>query len=80
MAKKTFEESLKSLEDIVKRLDEEDLSLEESIKAFEEGVKLSNLCGKKLEEAQQKVEILIKDQEGNLKPEPFIIDKEEEEV
>ncbi len=81
MKKKTFEESLQNLELLVRRLEEEDLSLEESLKAFEEGVKLSKFCAKKLDEAQQKVEILLKDQDDNLQPAPLeITERGEEEI
>ena len=60
MAIKKFEESLKKLETIVQKLEEGDLALEESLKLFEEGIKLSRLCTKQLEEAERKVEILLK--------------------
>ncbi len=64
MAKKiTFEEALAKLEEIAKVLEEGDLSLEESLKKFDEGVKLAAFCNEKLEEAQQKVDLLL--QKGN---------------
>lgn len=65
-----FEKSLEKLEDIVKNLESGELSLEDSIKAFEEGVALSSYCGKKLDEAQKKVEILL-NKNGSLTKEPF---------
>lgn len=71
MAAKKFDESLKKLEDIVGRLEEGDLALEESLKLFEEGIKLSRLCTKQLEEAEQKVEILLKNEEGSVTTKPF---------
>ena len=70
-----FEEALKRLETIVARLEEGDLPLEETLKAFEEGVKLAQSCSKKLDEAERKVEKLIRDQAGRLQTTPF----EEEE-
>jgi len=70
MKEKQFEDAMKELEDIVKRLESGDLSLEESLKIFEEGIALSRYCFKKLEEAEKKVSILIKDEEG-IKREPF---------
>ena len=70
MKEKQFEDAMKELEDIVKRLESGDLSLEESLKIFEEGVALSRYCFKKLEEAEKRVSILIKDEEG-IKREPF---------
>jgi exodeoxyribonuclease VII small subunit len=75
MAEKNFEASLARLEEIVKKLEKGDLPLEQSLKLFEEGVKLARVCNKRLEEAERKVEILLKDNEGKLAPKPF----EEEE-
>jgi len=71
MAKKNFEKALADLENIVQRLDENDLSLDESLSLFEEGIKLSRFCSQKLDAVENKVEILLKDDEGNLKKEPF---------
>ena len=70
MKEKKFEDAMRELEDIVKRLESGDLSLEESLKIFEEGVALSRNCFNKLEEAEKRVSILIKD-EGGIKREPF---------
>jgi exodeoxyribonuclease VII small subunit len=67
----TFEESLKKLEGIVAQLERGDLPLEDSIKMFEEGVRLSAECKQELENAESKVEILLKQRDGSLKPEPF---------
>jgi exodeoxyribonuclease VII small subunit len=71
----TFEESLKKLESIVDQLEKGDLPLEESLKLFEEGVGLSAACKKELDEAEGKVQMLIKQRDGSLKPEPFPIEK-----
>lgn len=71
MAIDKFETSLKKLEEIVKRLEGGSLSLEESLKAFEEGVKHSAFCSGKLDEAERRVEILLKQKDGSLKREPF---------
>lgn len=68
----SFEESLKKLETIVDRLEKGDLSLEESLKLFEEGVGLSNACKQELDAAEGKVEMLIKQRDGSLKPAPFL--------
>ncbi len=75
MAEKKFEAALARLEEIVQELEKGDLPLEQSLKLFEEGIKLSRICNKRLEEAERKVEILIKDKNGMMKAEPF----EEEE-
>jgi exodeoxyribonuclease VII small subunit len=67
----TFEESLKQLESIVTQLERGDLPLEESIKIFEEGMRLSAQCKQDLDSAESKVQILLKQRDGSLKPEPF---------
>ena len=74
MAIDKFETSLKKLEDIVKRLEGGSLSLEDSLKAFEEGVKHSAFCSGKLDEAERRIEILLKQKDGTLKREPFETD------
>lgn len=66
-----FEEALKKLEDIVNQLEKGDLSLEEALKAFEEGVRLSRICYKRLKEAERRIEVLMKDEDGNIQIEPF---------
>jgi exodeoxyribonuclease VII small subunit len=70
MKGKRFEDAMRELEDIVKRLESGDLPLEESLKIFEEGVALSRYCFSKLEEAEKRVSILVKD-EGGVKRVPF---------
>lgn len=71
MATEKFETSLKKLEEIVRRLEEGALPLEDALKAFEEGVKHSSFCAKKLDEAERRVEILLKRKDGTLSREPF---------
>jgi len=71
MAKERFEDALGKLEKIVSKLEKGDIPLEESLKRFEEGVRLSRWCNHKLDEAEKRVEILLKDKEGTLKPQPF---------
>ena len=67
----SFEKSLERLEDLIKRLEGGELSLEDSVKAFEEGVNLAKNCGKKLEQAEKKVEILLSAKNDTLEKEPF---------
>jgi exodeoxyribonuclease VII small subunit len=71
----SFEESLKKLETIVDQLEKGDLPLEDSLKLFEEGVGLSALCKQELDAAEGKVQILIKQRDGSLRPESFRTDK-----
>jgi exodeoxyribonuclease VII small subunit len=73
MEEKKFEDALRELEAIVKRLESGELALEESLKIFEEGVGLSRYCFQKLEEAEKRVSILMKDESG-LKRVPFETD------
>jgi len=67
----TFEEALARLETIVRELEESDLPLERSLTVFEEGVKLSRLLHERLNEAERKVEILMKNEDGEKVPVPF---------
>lgn len=60
----SFEEALKSLEAIVARLESGDAPLEETIRLFEEGMKLSALCQKRLDEADRKIELLLRKPTG----------------
>jgi exodeoxyribonuclease VII small subunit len=71
MPKERFEDALNKLEKIVSKLEEGDIPLEESLKLFEEGIRLSRFCNQKLDEAERKVDILLKGKEGTLKPQPF---------
>jgi exodeoxyribonuclease VII small subunit len=74
---KDFEKSLKRLEEIVAKLEEGELTLEESLKLFEEGTRLSKSCGNQLNQAQRKVEMLIKDENEELMEAPFSVDEED---
>jgi len=62
-----FEEAFKRLEVIVGNLESGDLSLEESMKLFEEGIGLTEACKSKLEDAEQKIQLLLKNSDGKLK-------------
>lgn len=72
-----FEKSLMRLEEVVKRLESTELSLDEAMKLFEEGVKLSRDCQKQLEEAEGRVEILLKKADGKVVAEPFETEEKE---
>ncbi|MBT1071449.1 exodeoxyribonuclease VII small subunit [Pelotalea chapellei] len=71
MAVEKFEVSLKKLEEVVRRLEGGSLSLDDSLKAFEEGVKLAAFCSKKLDEAERRVEVLLKCKDGSYDRKPF---------
>jgi len=63
---KSFEASLSELEKIVNQLEDGDLPLEKSLKLFEDGVKLSRDCRERLSQAERRIQILLKDADGNL--------------
>jgi exodeoxyribonuclease VII small subunit len=69
--KPDFERSLARLEEVVRKLESPQLSLDEAMKLFEEGVELSRECQKQLEEAEGRVEILLKKADGKLAAGPF---------
>ena len=66
MPKSSFESSLTELEKIVEQLESGDLSLEESLKLFENGVRLSRECRERLNDAERRIEVLMKDGDGKL--------------
>ena len=74
MAKKKsdqFEDALKRLQEVVEKLEKGDLPLEEAMECFSEGIRLAQFCHKKLEEAENKVQMLLKDQQGGWANAPF---------
>jgi exodeoxyribonuclease VII small subunit len=70
----TFEAGLEELEKIVKDMEGGDLPLEKALELFERGMKLSDTCRKQLEEAETRVEILMK-RAGEVQPQPFKTEK-----
>ena len=76
--KPDFEFSLARLEEIVGKLESANLSLDDAMKLFEEGVQLSRDCQKHLEQAEGKVEILLKKAGGEMAAEPFDPEGEED--
>lgn len=62
----TFEAAVQKLDEIVQKLEKGELPLEQSLVLYEEGVRLSRLCHAKLEEAEGKIELLLKDARGDL--------------
>jgi exodeoxyribonuclease VII small subunit len=71
MAEIKFEEALKKLEKIVEALEKGDLPLEDALEKYEEGVKLAGLCTKRLEQAERKINILARTEDGKLVRKPF---------
>jgi len=66
---KKFEDAISELEDIVSKLENGELSLEESIEYFQKGIELSKYCSKKLDEVEKKISILTENEQGELKEE-----------
>ena len=66
-----FEQSLRSLEEIVRKMEQGELTLENSLEAFEEGVRLTRNCQTALQKAEQKVNILVKNSDGEFSPTEF---------
>ncbi len=66
-----FENALKKLQEIVEKLEKGDLPLEEAMECFSEGMRLAHFCHKKLEDADKKVRMLVRDQDGGWVPAPF---------
>jgi len=71
MATVKFEEALARLEAIVTELERGDLPLEDSMRIFEEGIKLSKVCLKMLDDAERRVEVLVKDKDGRRRTRPL---------
>lgn len=65
-----FEQALKELEGLVERMEEGELTLEESLKAYERGIALSRVCQKALDDAEQRIRILT-ERDGKSELEPF---------
>jgi len=71
MTNLTFEKALAELEQIVAKLEKGGVSLNESLALFEKGVKMARFLRGELDKAERKVEVLLKDEKGNLKAEDF---------
>lgn len=69
--KLSFEEALTRLEEIVRSLENGGAPLDRSLSMFEEGIGLVNLCGKHLDEAEQKIAVLLKNDNGEYDEQPF---------
>jgi exodeoxyribonuclease VII small subunit len=71
-----FEKNLSRLDAIVRQLEDTDLPLEKALVLYEEGMKLSETCNQQLEEAEGRVEILMKKAGGKVVAEPFESEEE----
>jgi len=77
MAKIKFEDALKELEYIVERLERGDLSLDETLSEYEKGIKLYKQCVSLLDNAEKKIQILLKDEKGAFRTKDFTGDEEQ---
>ena len=73
-----FEDCLARLEQIVSALEAGNLPLEESLKVFEEGVTLARHCSRYLDDAERRIELLVKDESGGVIGKPFVFEPEDE--
>ena len=73
-----FEDCLTRLEQIVSALETGNLPLEESLKVFEEGITLARHCSRYLDDAERRIEMLVKDEGGHTTTRPFVFETEDE--
>ena len=75
----SFEKNVEKLDAIVQQLEDADLPLEKALQLYEEGMKLSEVCQKQLQEAEGRIQILMKKAGGKITAEPFEQDENETE-
>ena len=71
----TFESALKKLEETVNKLEEGSIPLDEALNTFESGVRWSRECNKFLENAEQRIEMILKNENGEFEQKEFELDK-----
>jgi exodeoxyribonuclease VII small subunit len=76
MTEPNFEENLKELEEILQQLEHGDLPLEAALAKFEAGMRLIRICNQQLDAVDRKVEILLRDEAGNVITKPFQVSNE----
>jgi exodeoxyribonuclease VII small subunit len=77
---RSFEASLEALEQIVRELEQGDLPLERSLELFERGIRLSRECQERLNQAERRIEVLLRDNQGRPVVSPFEETKVAEEI
>lgn len=80
MAPKSFEQSMKQLEQIVEQLETGELPLEKALKKFEDGMKLSRSCSAMLDETERKINLLIEDRNGTISEQPLESEPDDLEI
>ena len=76
MAKKTFEQSMHELEQIVAELESGTLPLDQALKKFESGIKLSKACSRMLDDTEKRIALLLQDRDGNPVSQSFLPEDE----
>lgn len=76
--KLTFEEASQRLEAIVQRLEQGELNLDDALNMFEEAITLANYCRKKLSAAEQRLSVLLENEDGQLELKPLSLPEEDE--
>lgn len=76
---KTFEQCMKELEEMADKLESGETTLNEAVKLFEAGMKLSDSCRRMLENAEKKVSVLLKTDDGEYEKQAFLTDEESKE-
>ena len=74
-----FEKNIERLDSIVRQLEDADLPLEKALQIYEEGMKLSEVCQKQLQEAEGRIQVLMKRAGGKIVAEPFEPEENETE-
>ena len=74
-----FERAMKRLEHIVEELEKGELDIDKSLEIFEEGIKMSRVCSKKLNEAEQRIEKLTRNDKGELVTELFPVEDDDDD-
>ena len=77
MPKLNFEKTMTELEEIVNKMENGDVTLEEALSLFEKGIKLSKNCQKILDDAEKKVTVLLSSDDGEITEKPFDTDSDE---
>jgi exodeoxyribonuclease VII small subunit len=71
VANPSFEANLRQLEQLVQQMEQGELTLEQSLSTFEQGVALTRACQQALDKAEQKVNLLLQDEQGAISRQPF---------
>jgi exodeoxyribonuclease VII small subunit len=75
----SFEDQLTQLEKVVEQLERGDLSLDDSVRLFEQGMKLSTACKSELDKADGRIQLLVEDKTGNLRPSDLALSEADED-